>query len=221
VTAISLPSIVDLVVRELRGLIVSGEVRPGDRLVEERLTERFGVSRPPVREALRILEREGLVQRLPRRGAIVTPLDANDVREIYSLRWALERLAIELALPVEDEERLEALREAVAAMRDTSDRETLLEANWRFHLALVSLPGHKRLLAAYEALLAQLRLCMAMNLRFREQVTGDPADSVRRHERLLELIAAGDLAPVLREIERHGDRSFMERLDEFVVPSGC
>jgi hypothetical protein len=58
---------------------------------------------------------------------------------------------------------------------------------------------------------------MAMNLRFREQVTGDPADSVRRHARLLELISAGELEPVLREIETHGDRSFMERLDEFIA----
>jgi DNA-binding GntR family transcriptional regulator len=216
-TAISAPSLVDLVARELRALVVSGEVQPGERLVEERLTERFGVSRPPLREALRILEQEGLVQRLPRRGAIVTPLAADDVREIYSLRWALERLALELALPLEDAARLEPLREAVEAMRSAGDRQALLESNWRFHLALVSLPGHRRLLAAYESLLAQLRLCMAMNLRFREQVTGDPADSVRRHERLLELIAAGEPAAVLREIEAHGDRSFMERLDEFVA----
>jgi DNA-binding GntR family transcriptional regulator len=215
-TVISAPSLVELVARELRALIVAGELRPGERLVEERLTERFGVSRPPVREALRILEQEGLVQRQPRRGAIVTPLSTEDVREIYTLRWALERLAIELALPV-DGERLRPLRDAVDAMREAESREALLEANWRFHLALVSLPGHRRLLAAYEALLAQLRLCMAMNLRFREQVTGDPADSARRHARLLTLVEDGDLAAVLREIETHGDRSFMERLDEFVA----
>src|SRR5712691_11360611 len=96
------PSVVDIVVEELHTLILSGSLRPGERLVEERLTERFGISRPPLREALRVLQQEGLVQRLPRRGAIVTPLDADDVREIYSLRWALERLAIELALPVRD-----------------------------------------------------------------------------------------------------------------------
>jgi DNA-binding GntR family transcriptional regulator len=216
VTAISAPSLVELVASELRALIVSAELRPGERLVEERLTERFGVSRPPLREALRILEQEGLVQRLPRRGAIVTPLTADDVREVYTLRWALERLAIELALPV-DAKRLAPLRDAVAAMRRAGSRDELLEANWQFHHALVSLPGHRRLLAAYESLLAQLRRCMAMNLRVREQVTGDPADSARRHARLLKLIAAGELGPVLREIEAHGDRSFMDRLDELVA----
>ena len=220
-TRISAPSVVDLVAGELRALILRGELRPGERLIEERLTERFGISRPPLREALRLLEHEGLVQRQPRRGAIVTPLSAGDVREIYSLRWALERLALELAVPIDDPRRLAPLREALAAMRvaaTAADPEALLDANWRFHLELCSLPGHRRLLTAYASLMQQLRVCMAINLRFREALTGDPVDSVRRHERLLALIEAGDRAALDRELEAHGDRAFMARLDEFVDP---
>jgi DNA-binding GntR family transcriptional regulator len=172
-----------------------------------------------LREALRLLEQEGLVERRPRRGTIVTPLDADDVREIYSLRWALERLAIELVLPLEDPAVLDPLRVAIREMRGAAaagDREALLEANMGFHLALCALPRHQRLLRAYESLIQQLRLCMAMNLHFREQLYGDPEDSVRRHERLLDLIEAGDVAAVHREIEAHGDRAFMARLDDFV-----
>lgn len=213
------PSVVDIVAEKLHALIFSGSLKPGERLVEERLTERFGVSRPPLREALRLLEQEGLVERRPRRGTIVTPLDANDVREIYSLRWALERLAIELALPLEDPAALDPLRAAIAEMRVAAaagNREALLEANIGFHLALCSLPRHQRLLRAYESLIHQLRLCMAMNLRLREQLYGDPEDSVRRHQRLLDLIETGDVAAVHREIETHGDRAFMARLDDFV-----
>ena len=220
-TRISAPSVVDLVAGELRALILRGELRPGERLIEERLTERFGISRPPLREALRLLEHEGLVQRQPRRGAIVTPLSAGDVREICSLRWALERLALELAVPIDDPRRLAPLREALAAMRvaaTAADPEALLDANWRFHLELCSLPGHRRLLTAYASLMQQLRVCMAINLRFREALTGDPVDSVRRHERLLALIEAGDRAALDRELEAHGDRAFMARLDEFVDP---
>ena len=216
------PSVVDVVAEELRALILSGSLKPGERLVEERLTERFGISRPPLREALRMLEQEGLIERRPRRGTIVTALDADDVREIYTLRWALERLAIELVLPVEDPSLLEPLRAAVADMKSAAaagDREALLEANMAFHLALCSLPGHRRLLRAYESLIQQLRLCMAMNLRFREQLYGDPEDSVRRHQRLLDLIEAGDVPAVHREIETHGDRAFMARLDDFVGQS--
>jgi DNA-binding GntR family transcriptional regulator len=212
-------SVVDIVVDELHALIFSGSLKPGERLVEERLTERFGVSRPPLREALRVLEGEGLVERRPRRGTVVTPLEADDVREIYTLRWALERLAIELALPLDNPTVLDPLRVAISEMQDAAaagDREALLEANIGFHLALCSLPRHQLLIRAYELLIHQLRLCMAMNLRFREQLYGNPEDSVRRHQRLLDLIEAGDLAAVHREIEAHGDRAFMAQLDDLV-----
>ena len=223
-TRISQPSVVDLVARELRALILGGELRPGERLIEERLTERFGVSRPPLREALRLLEQEGIVQRQPRRGSIVTPLDADDVREIYSLRWALERLALDLVVPIADPGRLDGLRDALDAMREAAaagEREALLDANWRFHLELCSLPGHRRLLVAYASLMQQLRVCMAINLRFREALTGDPADSVRRHERLLALIEAGDRVALDRELAAHGDRAFMTHLDEFIDPGAA
>jgi DNA-binding GntR family transcriptional regulator len=210
------PTIVEQVVRELRHLILSGEIRPGERLVEERLTEQFGISRPPFREALRLLARDGLVQTVPRRGSIVTPLTADDVREIYSLRWALERLAIELGVPVSAEERLDPLRAALKSMQEAAvsdDLDAMVEANSRFHLALCAIPRHRRLLQSYESLTLQLRLCMAMNLSFRKELYGAPADTVRRHTRLLELIEAGDKQPIFEELDNHGDRSFVERLE--------
>src|SRR5579884_1322384 len=114
---ISLPTIGDVVVEQVRALILSGAFRPGERLIEERLTERYGISRPTLREALRVLQHEGLLRRIPRRGVVVTPLTADDVREIYSLRWALERFALQLALPIGDQARLDPMREAVVAMR--------------------------------------------------------------------------------------------------------
>jgi DNA-binding GntR family transcriptional regulator len=216
---ISPPTIVDVVVEEVRTLILSGSLKPGERLIEERLTERYGISRPPLREALRILQHEGLLHRIPRKGVVVTPLTADDVREIYTLRWALERFALQLALPIEDPARLEPLRKAIAAMREAGaagSDDALLEANLAFHTALCSLPGHGRLIQTYTSLMRQLRLCMAMNLRFRREVTGDPDDAVRRHSRLLAVIESGDLDAVYREIETHGDRAFMTRLEEFI-----
>jgi DNA-binding GntR family transcriptional regulator len=213
------PTIVEQVVKELRHLILSGELRPGERLVEERLTEQFGISRPPLREALRLLARDGLVQTVPRRGSIVTPLTADDVREIYSLRWALERLAIELGVPVSADERLDPLRAALKAMRKAAvsdDLDAMVSANSQFHLALCAIPRHRRLLQSYESLTLQLRLCMAMNLNFRKELYGDPADTVRRHARLLELIEAGDKPAIFGEFDNHGDRSFVERLERFL-----
>lgn len=214
------PTIQEQLVQELRHLILSGELRPGERLIEERLTEEFGVSRPPLREALRILQRDGLIKTMPRRGSVVMPLTADDVREIYSLRWALERLAIELTVPVTDASALKPLRDALdvmAAAAESGDPEQLLQANWDFHFTLCGLPGHRRLLQAYESLMLQLRLCMALNLRFRKELYGDPAETVARHRHLVELIEAGDRSAVLAELEHHGDRSFMNRLEDLVL----
>jgi DNA-binding GntR family transcriptional regulator len=220
-TKVEVPTMVEAIVLRLRALIVSGDVRPGDRLVEERLTEMLGVSRPPLREALRILQRDGLVKSLPRRGFIVVPIAAQDVREIYSLRFALERLAVELGVPVEDPARLRPMRDALADMQaavDAEDDDAVLAANSRFHHALVDLPGHKRLTAAYEGLRLQLELCMAYNLKFREQLFGDRHDVHPRHARLLESIERGDREAVLYEITHHGNRSFLDNLDELIGP---
>lgn len=220
---INLPSVVDEVVRELRRLILSGTVHLGERLIEERLTAELGVSRPPLREAMRILERDGLVRSLPRRGVIVEPLTSKDVREIYGLRRALERLAVELGVPVDDERRLVPMREALGRMREAAeqgDLDGVVRANAAFHSALVDLPGHRRLSRAYESIAMQLQLCMAINLRFREQQYRDPVDAVRRHTRLLELIEAGDSDAVQQEIRVHGDLSFMDHFDEMIGGTG-
>ena len=216
---ISVPSIVDLVATELRKLVLSGSLKPGERLIEERLTEQFGISRPPLREAMRLLQHEGLIVRLPRRGSVVTPLTADDVREIYSLRSAYERLAIEQGVPVADPARLQPMRAALEGMRRAAalhDREALLEENLCFHQALCGLPGNGRLLQAYLSLMMQLQLCMAMNIRFREQMYGNLDENVERHQKLLDLIEAGEQSQVLAALAQHGERSFMERLDELI-----
>lgn len=217
------PTMADAVVQRLRALIVSGEFRPGERLVEERLSEMFGVSRPPLREALRILQRDGLVQSLPRRGFIVIPITAEDVREIYSLRFALERMAVELGMPVLDPNRLQPMRDALEDMRVAAEEmndEAAVEANSRFHLALVSLPGHRRLINTYEGLRLQLELCMGYNLKFREQMFGDRRDMHPRHAQLLESIEAGDKEAVLYEIAHHGNASLLENLDDLIGTGG-
>src|SRR5262249_52852089 len=98
------------------------------------------------------------------------------------------------------------------------DQQALLEANLDFHLTLCALPGHRRLLRAYQSIVAQLRLCMARNLRFRAQLYHDPQDAVRRHERLLAVIEQGDLEAIDAEIRAHGDRSFFEDLEHLIEP---
>jgi DNA-binding GntR family transcriptional regulator len=104
------PTMSVLAAEALRSMILSGELLPGDRLPENSLTAQLGVSRSPLREAMSVLEQEGLIVQAPRRGAVVAPLTVHDIYEIYTLREQLEELAIRLGVPVLEESRLDRLR---------------------------------------------------------------------------------------------------------------
>lgn len=205
------PSLTALATTALRDMILAGELRPGDRVIENQLTRELGVSRPPLREAMRVLEQEGLIVQVPRRGAVVTPLTAQDVYEIVTLREQLEDMAVRLGVPVRDPERLNRLRSALAALEQaaaTGDTADLTQANYGFHLAFVGLAGHRRLEETYRSLSLQMLLCMSMNRRAladRESLT----DNAARHRALVELVEAGDRDRLLAGLAAHGHRSFL------------
>jgi DNA-binding GntR family transcriptional regulator len=207
------PSLVHLATDAIRRMILAGELAEGERLIEDRLTEQLGISRPPLREALRVLEQEGLIVTRPRRGSTVATLTDQDVFEILTLRTALERLAIELGVPVKVPGRLEAARAALAEMQryaDAQDRGSLVRAGYSFHSSLIALAGHRRLEDAYASVQQQLLLCMARNLYAREHYYEDLHEHVARHRTLLELVEAGDPTAVLAELAVHGERSFSD-----------
>lgn len=205
------PSMADLAARALRGIILSGDLRPGERVVENRLADVLGVSRPPLREAMRVLEQEGLITQIPRRGAVVTPLTLHDVYEIFSLREELERVAIYLGVPVRDGERLDRVRAAFALLQEAAeagDPGAVTERGFDFHTAVVGLAGNGRLEAAYRSMSLQMQLCMGMNRkarRTRETLLGD-AD---RHRRILQTIEQGDADATYRMLRGHGHRTFL------------
>jgi DNA-binding GntR family transcriptional regulator len=195
----------------LRSMILAGELRPGDRVVENQLTETLGVSKPPLREAMRVLEQEGLIVRTPRRGAVVAPLTLHDVYEIFTLRHSLERLAIDLGVPSRSPARVARCRDAYAALAraaEDGDAAAVTERGFEFHLAVVGLAGHRRIEDAYRALALQLQLCMGMNRlarRSRETLLGDAL----RHRGILELIESGDTDGLRHELVHHGDKTFL------------
>ncbi|MGV9214074.1 GntR family transcriptional regulator [Micromonospora sp. RB23] len=205
-------SLVDLAVSRLTREILSGRSDPGERLVEEQLTRRLGISRAPLREALRLLAQQGLVEHVPRRGVRVATLSDRDVRELYELRDVLERFAVRAGIPVARESDLAGLRGTLDAMREATrvgDRMRVAEAHRAFHVALVGLAGNRQLSAVYGSILVKLQLYMAINLR-REAEMAQPLDGVHRHERLFEAVAGGDPEEVLAVLSGHGARSYLD-----------
>ncbi|WP_092373930.1 GntR family transcriptional regulator [Micromonospora phaseoli] len=204
-------SLVDLAVDRLTRELLSGRSDPGERLVEEQLTRRLGISRAPLREALRLLAQRGLVEHVPRRGVRVATLSDRDVRELYELRDVLERFAVRSAIPVQREGDLAGLRATLDQMREATragDRLAVAESHRAFHVALVALAGNRQLSAVYDSILVKLQLYMAINLR-REAEVAQPLDGVHRHERLFEAVTAGDPETVLTVLSDHGARSYL------------
>lgn len=139
---------------QLRAAIVENRYSPGQRLIEQRVAAEYGLSRTPVREALRMLEAEGLVVSEPHRGAMVRPVSATEVDDFYGLRIRLESYAVELAAARASEEQLGRLAGAAdefGAVRVSVDVDTvegvrrLHAANRRFHDGIVAAARHRRL----------------------------------------------------------------------------
>ncbi|WP_112324045.1 GntR family transcriptional regulator [Oceanibium sediminis] len=130
----------------IKQAIIAGEYKPGDRLVEGRLADRFGVSRNPVREALKTLDTEGIVEIIPRRGAFVTALDDDEVREIVELRAVLEgigaRFASQRLSPAAVEALPEILKQGEEALANR-DLAALTALNDKFHNALAEASSNR------------------------------------------------------------------------------
>jgi DNA-binding GntR family transcriptional regulator len=138
----------ELAYTSVRHAILTGELRPGDLLREQDLAGRLGVSKTPVREALRQLEREGLAASAPHRGVVVVGLSLREVREIYEMRSALEPLAAFLAAGRVTEAGAARLREDLERMvgaAEVKNHEALRLLNVRFHATLYDLCGNARL----------------------------------------------------------------------------
>lgn len=184
----------DHVLSSMREDILSGALAPGSRLRQEKLAERFGTSRIPVREALRALEYEGLVRSSPYRGFTVTELDADDIEEVYDLRVVLEGHAVRLAVPLMTDEDLRVLDELYRRMVDAPGGDEQLAARERFYIRLYSMTGRPRLVG----LISRLRQEVARSLRW---PTLQHAPS--HHEAFFEAVKAGDAERAASQLASH------------------
>jgi DNA-binding GntR family transcriptional regulator len=195
----------DHVAEQLRKAIINDQLKPGQHIVEREIAEAMQTSRGPVRDALMLLEKEGLVIRYPHRGTFVTELSLEDAEEIYTLRQAIESLAVEYVVRRATPEELDGLDEQVKEMatmvQEGYDLGGATELDLEFHRTLCRISGHKRLLEAWEALSAQTRVLLLTHRR------RNPSDfhekAVSWHRRLVDALRARDLEQAKWELCRH------------------
>ena len=181
----------DVVFRTLRQAILRGELKPGERLMEIRLANQLGVSRTPIREAIRKLELEGLVLMIPRKGAEVAEITIKDLEDVLEVRAALEELAVCDACENITEEQILALKEAAdnfQAALESDDLVKCAETDMAFHEIIYSATNNKRLLQILNNLREQM-------YRYRMEYVKDirqRSNLVEEHRELLDAISSRD-----------------------------
>lgn len=189
----------EIVLEGLRKLIMSGKLASGSQLRLDALAARFGTSRIPVREALRQLAAEGIVEIIPRRGAIVATLSLDDVLEILEIRIGLECRAITLAVPKMVAPDIELATRLLDEYDSKPKPQDWSEMNRAFHMALYAPCDLARLLKMIDANLNQLSRFVRMQV---SQITGKE-DPQREHRQLLEACVRGDAARASNILKDH------------------
>ncbi len=149
----------DVVFNTLRQAILTGDLKPGERLMEINLANRLGVSRTPIREAIRKLELEGLVTMIPRRGAEVAQITEKDLKDVLEVRRDLDALSVELACDRISEEELKALEEACGAFEaatKTRDPKKIAQADVALHDIILKATANSRLVSLVNNLAEQM-----------------------------------------------------------------
>lgn len=190
------------VVRALERDIVTGALRPGDRLDERKLGERFAISRTPVREALAQLASTGLVTTLPRRGAVVAAITVSELIEMFEVMAEMESLCARLAarrMLRDDVRRLQELHEECQRLVEAGDPDAYYAANIEFHEAIYA--GSRNGYLARHTKQLRNRLSPYRRLQLHRQ--GRLVGSSGEHQRIVDAIRAGDENAASEEMRRH------------------
>ena len=207
----------DVVFYTLRRGILYGDLKPGERLMEIQLANRMGVSRTPVREAIRMLELEGLVINFPHKGAQVAKITEKDLQDVLEVREGLEELAAKLSCERITEEELKELYEASRmfekmAVQHGVDITELAEADEKFHAIIYRASRNRRLMQLINNLREQM-------FRYRVEYLKDVANReslIREHDELWESLRRKDINRTRKNMRMHIDRQ-MDAIREMIA----
>ena len=187
-------SLREQVVEQVRTAIIEGRLKPNDHIIEKDLTEQLGVSRTPVREALILLEREGLIVSFPNRGSFVRDFSVQDVEMIFSMRTALENFAGELIIEHLNETDWGTLEDSIEAQRkaiERGDAQSVRSIDMRFHEYLLRKSQHPLLIRNWTEIVAQI--AALLYLRRDAMPDYDEYLAVSDHQRIVDAYLKRDL----------------------------
>jgi DNA-binding GntR family transcriptional regulator len=199
----------ELIAAHLRRQIEGGLLVPGQRIVQREIAATFAVSTTPVREALQILQAQGVIRIDPNKGAVVARPSPAEIREMYEIRKALEALAVTSAVGRLTDSDYRELRELQAEMRAATSRPARAAANQRFHELLYAASGMPRLCS----LISQLRSAASYYVEAAYETAKDAELAAVEHERILKACQAGDRKAATAATRAHLERSAVRAVE--------
>jgi DNA-binding GntR family transcriptional regulator len=190
------------VYNKLKEMILDNELKPGEKLLQEKLAARLGVSRTPLLKALQMLEYDFLVESIPRRGMFVKKLSTNEMRDIYDVREGIETVAVRLVAERRDEKQLRQLKTIWKTFAEGTpiDSDKYRKADDRFHALLLEFSGNKMLQKIYSHSLVQLRVEQMGLMR-------PPEETIAEHLAILNAIEKSDAELAVHELRNHLQKS--------------
>ncbi len=204
------------ILETIREAILKGTLKPGEKVAEPELAERFGISRTPIREAFRQLESEGYLTVIPRKGAVVAALSEQDVQEFYAIKSTLEGYAAELAasrLSEKELEKLETINERLKQLAEEGDVKAFFRVHNEFHDLFVKAAGNSKLHELIQHLGMKFNRLRMASL----SVEGRMGISVAEHERLIEAFRNQDGAraeSLVKKTAEIGGKVLLESLTQ-------
>lgn len=210
----NLKPIRDLVYENLRKAIIEGKLKPNERIVEKEYAEKLNISRTPIREALRKLEIEGLVQYIPRKGVVVNTIEEEEIIETYEIRKALEGLAMRYVVKRISDEEIERLKELMDSMEESNrsgDFEGLLDICKEFNEVILNASRMPKVAGLINAMKEQLqrfkRITMSQSVR--------RSNAIQEHKEIFQAIVNRDSILAERLVIEHleaSQKAFLESL---------
>ena len=196
----------------LRENIISGNINPGEKVNEYQVANSLNISRPPIREAFRLLAAEGLITLVPRKGAFVSKLSIQEVKEIYEMKSMMESFAVRLAIPIVDKKevsKLDSINNSMGEKIKQNNFKAILKLNIEFHRKMIKMSKNEKLIRFYESIVLPIR-------RYQRVGLSAPTSwevSLEEHKGIVQAIKSKDIGLAERLTREHTMRATLRVIE--------